>query len=239
MPPARRNCCPSLSFTNRNFLIGALMTLFFASGVPGFFLGFAIFLQTGFGLTPLQSGLTGIPFSIGVVCASLASGRLGSRYLPQRFAAGALLLAIGFAYNRWTILQTGETLNQFAFTLPLAIAGIGLGLGFASLFQMILSGVPHKDAGSASGALQAFQQTGGALGVALTGEIFFTWLDHARDWGATSKASGFVNAAGAASIYVVTIFVLAAALVPFLKAIPKPQGGPPQREAPVAVAVEA
>ncbi|MDR3472883.1 MAG: MFS transporter [Devosia sp.] len=223
---------PVSLLTNRNFLIGTLMTTTFASGVPGFFLSFALFLQTGFGLTPLQSGLTGIPFSIGVVCASLASGRLGSRYLPQRFAVGSLLLAIGFAYNRWVIASVGEQLHQLAFTLPLAIAGIGLGIGFAALFQMILAGVPHKDAGSASGALQAFQQAGGALGVALTGEIFFTWLEHGRDWGATSKGAAFANAASAALLYVIASFVLAAALVPFLKRAPKPQGGLGRLETP-------
>jgi len=224
---------PVALLVNRNFLIGTLMTLMFSSGVPGFFLTFALFLQTGFGLTPLQSGLTGIPFSMGVVVASLSSGRLGGRFLPQRFALGALLLAAGMAYVRWTITGVGDHIDQLAFTLPLAISGIGLGLGFASLFQMVLAGVPHKDAGSASGVLQAFQQAGGALSVALIGEIFFTWLDNAQAWGATSQAQGFAHAAAAADLYVIAVFIAVAALVPFLKRAPNPAGAP--QAAPVVV----
>ena len=223
---------PMALLTNRNFLIGTLMTLMFSSGIPGFFLTFAMFLQTGFGLSPLQSGLTGIPFSVGVVLASLSSGRLGSRFLPQRFALGALLLAAGMAYVRWTVTGVGDHVEQLAFTLPLVISGVGLGIGIASLFQMVLAGVPHKDAGSASGVLQAFQQAGGALSVALVGEIFFTWLDHAKQWGATSQGEAFAHAKAASDIYVIAVFAAVAALVPFLKPAPKPQGGPGRLETP-------
>jgi len=226
---------PVTLLTNRNFLVGALITTIFASGVPGFFLTFSIFLQSGFGFTPLQSGLTGVPFSVGVVIASLTSGRLGSRYLPQRFALGAILLAIGMAYTRWIISRATTNVDQIAFLPSLAIAGVGLGIAFAALFQMVLAGVPHRDAGSAAGALQAFQQAGGALGVAIAGEIFFTWLEHARDWGATSKGTGFANAASASTIYVVAVFVAAAALVPLLKRLPKPTAD--ARTAPVVAEV--
>ena len=140
------------------------------------------------------------------------------------------------AYTRWIISEVTTSVDRMAFLPPMAIAGIGLGIAFAALFQMVLSGVPHKDAGSASGALQAFQQAGGALGVALAGEIFFTWLEHARDWGATSKGASFVNAAGASTIYVVAVFIIAAALVPLLKRVPKPSADS-QRAAPVVAEV--
>lgn len=211
---------PLALLTNRNFLAGIAMTTVFASGIPGFFVSFAIFLQTGFGLTPLQSGLTGTPFSVGVLVASLASGRLGSRALPQRFALGCLLLAAGMAYVRWTVSGIGDSVSPLAFLPPLAISGFGLGIGIAALFQMILAGVPHKDAGSASGALQAFQQVGGALGVALIGEIFFTWLENAQAWGASSRHAGFIGAMQAASLYVIAAFLLAGAMVLLLKPLP-------------------
>lgn len=208
---------PFSLLTNRNFLLGMAMTVLFASAIPGFFLTFAIYLQTGFGLTPLQAGLTGVPFSVGVVLSSYASGRLGSRYLSQRFAAGMGLLALGLGATDWVIATGGTQINSLAFTLPLLIAGGGLGIGIAALFQMILAGVPHKDAGSGSGALQAFQQAGNALGVAISGEIFFTWLDNAKAWGATSKQAGFTHAATAAVLYSIIACLLAAGLVPLLR----------------------
>jgi EmrB/QacA subfamily drug resistance transporter len=209
---------------NRSFLLGTLITTIFASGIPGFFIVVAIFLQTGFGLTPLESGLTTVPFSLGVMAASLLAGRFGSRFLRRRVATGALLLAVGMAYMRFEIGTVGDSVNSWALLPPLVIAGIGLGTTFGALFQSILAGVPHRDAGSGAGSLQAFQQAGGALGVALVGEIFFTWLENAQTWGATSKSSAFVNAASNAIIYEIVVFLLVAALVPFLKALPKDQG---------------
>ncbi len=131
-----------------------------------------------------------------------------------------------------------DSVDHWTLLLPLLVSGIGLGTTFGALFQSILAGVPHRDAGSASGALQAFQQAGGALGVALIGEIFFTWLEHAQAWGATSKNEAFVAAASNATIYEIVVFLVVAALVPFLKPLPKPQGGPPQHE-PAPLVVEA
>jgi MFS family permease len=49
---------------------------------------------------------------------------------------------------------------------PLVLFGIGAGSCFLPLSVTILAGVPHADAGAASGMLQTMQQTGGALGVA-------------------------------------------------------------------------
>lgn len=41
------------------------------------------------------------------------------------------------------------------------MAGMGLGFSVSSLFQTVLSDVPHGDGGSASGAMQSFRH--GAL----------------------------------------------------------------------------
>ena len=63
--------------TNGNFMLGATIAMTFFSGVAGFFLVLAVFLQTGFGLSPLESGLTTVPFPCGVFVASLVSGQNG------------------------------------------------------------------------------------------------------------------------------------------------------------------
>jgi hypothetical protein len=46
----------------------------------------------------------------------------------------------------------------------------------APLLNIILAGVPPRDAGSASGVLTTFQQLGGAVGVAVVGVVFFGLL---------------------------------------------------------------
>ncbi|MBU1305697.1 MAG: MFS transporter, partial [Alphaproteobacteria bacterium] len=160
---------PVPMFRSRNFVVGTAMTVIFFSGVPGLFMILAIFFQSGFGLTPLESGLTTVPFPLGVFIISLVNGRLGNRMLPLRVATGTLMLAVGMAWLRLTIVNVGDAIDHWQFLPALLIAGLGMGLTVSALFQTILQGVPGKDAGSASGALQAFQQVGSALGVALVG----------------------------------------------------------------------
>jgi EmrB/QacA subfamily drug resistance transporter len=214
---------------NRNFAIGSIITMIFFSGMPGFFLVIALFLQSGFGFSPLQSGLATIPFPVGVLAASLISGRLANRFLLRRLLAGAMLLVIGMSVLRWTIGGVGGAVGQWQFAVPLAIAGFGLGTAISALFQTILSGVSPRDAGSGSGALQSIQQIGGALGVALVGEIFFSALTRSFAAGAAPHAA-FVGAAQNAMIYEIAAFALMAAMVPLLK-----PAKPGVQSAPVAV----
>ena len=167
---------PASLLANADYVTGsALATLLFA-GIPGFFLVFAIFLQVGFGLTPLESGITTMPFSLGVLGASALSGRLGTRWPRLRITAGAILLVIGMTALGLVLPEAGGALSRMAFIAPLGIAGLGLGTAVSPLFQTVLANVADRDTGAGSGALQSFQQVGGALGVAVMGQIFFGML---------------------------------------------------------------
>ncbi|MEO6395303.1 MAG: MFS transporter [Devosia sp.] len=201
---------------NPNFLLGILITTIFASGIPAMFMVISLLLQTGFGFTPLESGLTNTPFAVGVVVVSMISGRFGQHYLRARLALGAILLAGGIAWLDFVIRGLGDTLDHWSFLPPLFIAGMGLGFGFSALFQSILAGVPPRDAGAGSGALQAFQQIGGAIGVALVGEIFFTSLAAGLGSGANPHAV-FASSASLSILYVIISFGSVAALVWLLK----------------------
>jgi fucose permease len=114
------------------------------------------------------------------------------------------------------IAGLGDTIDHWWFLAPLFIGGVGLGLGFSGLFQSVLAGVPPRDAGAGSGSLQAFQQVGGAVGVALVGQIFFSIL---ADQFATGHGAheAFVAAASTATWYQVASFALVIVLIFFLK----------------------
>ncbi len=220
---------------NGNYLLGLLITTIFASGIPPMFMVISLLLQSGYGFTPLESGLTNTPFSVGVLAVSLVIGRLGQRYLRTRLGLGAALLVIGIGWLDLIIRNLGDTLDHWTFLPPLFVAGLGLGMGFSGLFQSVLAGVPPRDAGAGSGALQAFQQIGGAVGVALVGEIFFSGLASAFATGAAPKAA-FAAAAGPAITYQIVSFGLVVILVPFLKIRPPAAG---EGRAPAAAPVVA
>lgn len=208
--------------SNPNYLLGLLVTTIFASGVPAMFMVITLTLQSGYGFTALEAGLVNTPFSVGVLMVSLFIGRLGQRYLRARLGVGAALLVIGITWLEFTVRGLGETASNWQFLPPLLIAGVGLGTGFSGLFQSVLAGVPARDAGAGSGALQAFQQIGGAIGVALVGEIFFTRLAQEFAAGAATHVA-FQSAASPAIIYQIVSFSLVVILVPFLRIKP-PEG---------------
>ena len=224
--------------SNRNFMLGAMVVTIFASGIPAFFMVISILLQVGFGFSPIDSGLTNTPFSVGVLAISLVAGRFGSRYLRTRVAIAGTLLAAGILWLHFIISGLGESIDHWTFLPPLLLAGIGLGLGFSALFQSVLAGIPPRDAGSASGALQAFQQAGGSIGVALTGEIFFSKLGDFGSLVAKGPAAvhaGFAGSAADATWYQIITFALVVGLIWLLRPAGAAQrsGGVPAAAAPV------
>jgi EmrB/QacA subfamily drug resistance transporter len=222
--------------TNPQFLLGSFVLTIFSSGIPGLFMVISLLLQAGFGFTPLMSGLTNTPFSVGVLVVSIIAGRFGQSYLRTRAAVSAVLLAGGMLWLHFIIAGIGDTIDHWWFLPPLFIAGVGLGLGFSSLFQLVLATVPPRDAGAGAGSLQAFQQVGGAIGVALIGQIFFTLLEGARDWGATSVHQAFTVSAAAATWYQVAAFGAVFLLVFLIRGRPAAgQGGARAPATPIPV----
>ena len=238
---ARLNQPQLLSYSliaNRNFALGALVTTIFASGIPAFFMVISLMLQVGYGLTPIESGLTNTPFSVGVLLVSLIAGRFGSHYLRVRVALACAMLVAGILWLHFIVAGLGDTVDHWMFLPPLLLAGLGLGLGFSALFQAVLAGVPGRDAGAASGSLQAFQQVGGAIGVALVGEIFFTQLG---DLGALFKAgpaavhATFAAATSLAMWYQIVSFGVVMVLIFTLRAKSDAPGAPVSARPPMPV----
>ena len=205
--------------TNPNYLLGLLITTIFASGIPAMFLVISLTVQSGFGFTPLQSGMVNTPFSLGVMLVSFFIGRLGQRFLRGRLALGALIIAGGIAWLELSLRGVTDTLTHLMVVPPLFFAGLGLGLAFSGLFQSVLASVPPRDAGAGAGALQAFQQIGGALGVAIVGQIFFTLLTADLEAGVAPHPA-YVRAASTAILYQISSFTLVAILVIFLRVRP-------------------
>ena len=196
------------SFLSGSFLVGLLF-----SGVPGFFLVMAIYLQDGFGLSPLWSGLTVTPFSLGILLASPVSNKLGNHYLRARVIIGALILALAQVVLHFVVLAQTDTYSWVAFAPILFCAGFGLGSTAGPLFQIALSGATGEDTGSASGASRAIQQVGSAFGIAIMGGIFFSTLGNEPPGAREAYSSAMV----AALYYTIGAFLVLAAVAFFFR----------------------
>jgi len=192
---------PAALLKDRVFVRGLVMVSAFFSGLAGVFFVLALFLQSGLGLSPLQAGLALAPHPVGVIIASTLTGRLGRNRLTLRVAGGVFVLFLGMASVR-IAAATADPLTGADFLLPLLTVGLGTGTAIAALFQSILSRVSGPDAGAGSGVLQAFQQVGIALGVALQGQIFFHVL------GPSTSPSAYLAAVKAALFYPVGVFLV-------------------------------
>ncbi len=161
-------------FRARSFVVGVVLSSCFYAAIASFFLILTLFLQVGLGYGVLEAGLTGIPFSLGV---SIAAGLSGPVLVPRMgrniLSAGPAILALGLALLASTITVFGADLTPWELVPALLLGGIGMGCVVAPIYPFILAEVPVKDAGSASGVINAVGQIGGAMGVAAIGVIFF------------------------------------------------------------------
>jgi EmrB/QacA subfamily drug resistance transporter len=187
-------------FRARTFASGMVIWLIFWVALGGFFLVWTLYLQVGLGWTPLRAGLTAVSFAVGAAAgAGLSVQVLTPRFGRRVLMVGALLNAVGFGGYAWVGSHYGPAIHSWQMLGPLVTAGIGFGLVVAPMIDAILTHVPVRDAGSASGLLNTTQQIGMALGVALVGVVFFALLanDSGRGVNAvTPSLRGHLTAVG-------------------------------------------
>ncbi|MFD0276431.1 MFS transporter [Kitasatospora sp. NPDC127111] len=178
---------PSL-FAKRAFTSALATGLVFFAALSGLMLTFTLYLQLGLGWTPLHSGLSMIPLSLGIVAGAILSGGfLGPRYGRRVLHAGMAVATAGTLALRASVEHWAGGLTSWELIPGLALTGFGLGLIMAPFFDIALAGVEESETGSASGVLNAQQQLGGSIGVALLGTAFFGWAGsdgfrHAAGW---------------------------------------------------------
>jgi EmrB/QacA subfamily drug resistance transporter len=197
-------------FRNRAFAMGTTIGLAYALTTGSFFLVLALYLQQGHGLSALGSGLIFLPLGIGYFVSSTRAGQVAARLGRQVLAVGALTVAVGYLILAGTAEAIGST-GAIDWMIPgLLIAGAGIGLVMGPLPAAALADVSHHHAAAASGVLNAAQQAGGAIGVAVVGVVFYRML------GVQPAGTGFAGAFALSELVLAGIALLVAALVQLL-----------------------
>ncbi len=170
---------PSL-FRHPQFVGGLVFLGTFFTAMSGFNLAGNLFIQYGLHYSPLHAGLTMIPLALGISVGAVASGAvLGPRFGRSVLHGGLVVSALGLLMMWWTIGHQGLALTGWQLAPSFGVMGIGMGVIFAPLFDIILASLDDREVGTGSGLLNAVQQFCGALGVAVLGSAFFHWLpDH-------------------------------------------------------------
>ena len=152
---------------------GLVAQLALACAQAAFFVYLALYLQEGRGLSPLSAGLVFTAVATGYVAASGPAPKLVERHGRGVVAAGGLFLAAGLGMLAIVVSVIGVTGSVVVLLPGLALAGVGIGLAYTPTTAIIMQSAGPAHGGAASGVVATTQQLGYALGVAITGVIYF------------------------------------------------------------------
>jgi len=168
------------------------------------------FLQTpkstgyGFGASIIQSGLYLLPLTVTMFIFGMLSGRIaaaiGSKaaVIIGSLASTVSYFILAFAHTRPWEIYTASTL-----------LGVGLGLAFSAMSNLIVQAVPAAQTGVASGMNANIRTIGGAIGAAVMSSIVTSALLHSGEPAQSGYTKGF------AFLGVMTVVaVVAAAFIP-------------------------
>ncbi|MFD4020928.1 MFS transporter [Streptomyces sindenensis] len=163
---------PLWMFRDRNRAGSYAMMLSLAAALFGMFFFLTLFVQNVLEFSPLRAGLAFLPVSAVIAVSAGLTSQLLPRWGPKPFmVVGALLAAVGLG---WLTLTDVHSSYLGSILGPMLVFGFGMGMQFVSLTLMAVSGVAPKEAGAASGILNATQQVGGSLGLSILVTTFGT-----------------------------------------------------------------
>ncbi|MEU4235426.1 MFS transporter [Nonomuraea sp. NPDC026600] len=157
----------------RAFAVGLSASVLFFGGIGSYFLALSVYLQNGTGRTAWETGLVILPYALGSIITSGLGVALAAKAGRTLLIAGSLTIAAS-QLVLWSIVKDGNDPGYWLLALALFIGGLGLGLAAPILVNVVLAGVPGRNAGAAGGVLSTVNQIGGAIGIAVLGTIFFT-----------------------------------------------------------------
>jgi MFS family permease len=168
-----------------------------------------LYMQNVLGYSQIEAGAAYVPTTLGVGVAAGVSSQLFARTGTRPIIVAGALIAAGAVYWLSRIPIDGSYLKDLL--PPLMIMSFGLGAVFVGVTTAANAGVPPDKAGLAAALLNASQQLGAALGLAVFSAIATARTNDllaAHVARPDALTSGFQRALVACSI-----FLLAAAVI--------------------------
>jgi EmrB/QacA subfamily drug resistance transporter len=159
-------------FRSRTFSGANLLTFFLYAGLYGYIVFFTLNLIQGQGYRESLAGFAILPFILLLAAISRWSGKLSDKWGPRWFLIlGPLLVAVSFLLHSFIGQTSGPRDYWLTFFPAVSLLGVGMGLTVAPLTTTVMSSVPAKHAGTASGINNAVSRIAAVLAVAVLGSI--------------------------------------------------------------------
>jgi hypothetical protein len=155
--------------TERNRAAAFLASFLSGAVLIGGILFINFYIQIVLGFAPFLAGLASLPMTVAVIItAALVAKNLPKLGAKIPTAVGPVFMAAAMLW----LTQVSAEGSYFVNMLPaLLLLGVGLGMVFVPMQNLALFGVDKDDSGVASALVNASQQIGGSLGIALFSTI--------------------------------------------------------------------
>jgi hypothetical protein len=164
-------------WADRGFRLSLVLDGLLFGGIVGFYLYYALVLESGYHLSALVTALTTLPSAGAALVVSVLSGRIVRRWGGRRVVAvGAIVSSLGFLSVLAPVMVVRNgTLGWWTAPSQL-VFGAGLGLVVAPVLSVVLESIRSAEAGAASGLLSTAQSIAGAIAVVVMGMLFETQI---------------------------------------------------------------
>lgn len=171
---AKEPLLPLELFKIRVFSTSSAMAFLTGLGLFGAVVFLPEYQQIVRGVSAIKSGLMLTPLTIGIVVASIVSGRMMSRLGKyKRFPIiGFALLTVG--YYLLSSLQLGT--NYWVQAAYMTLIGLGLGLSLQVTILATQNGVDYAHLGTATSAVTFFRSLGSSIGTSIFGAVLVSQL---------------------------------------------------------------
>ena len=163
---SRSPLVPFRLFRSKSLLGADVGALFVGAGIFALFFFVTLWMQVVNGYSPVKAGLAFLPMTVLIGASAGVGAKLLAKTGPRP------LLITGMALAGTGLLTLGLRLEPDSSYLTvlfpsLALVAAGMGMTFVALTAAAIAGISKSDAGIASALLNAGQQVGGSLGLAI------------------------------------------------------------------------
>lgn len=167
---------PPRLFRNSIFTVSVILSLLSGIAMFAAILYIPEYQQIIRGYSPTESGLLMIPLVMGLLVASIISGRLTSKWGRYRIfpIIGTLVLSFGL----WLFSHVTLTTSRWVIGVWMVVVGAGLGTFMQIMTLAIQNSVERSELGTATSTATFFRSLGSSFGGALFGTVLTTRLAH-------------------------------------------------------------
>ena len=157
-------------------LVGGLTMFFFQFLIQaGLFFTIPLFLSVALGLSAVETGVRLLPLSITLLLAAVGVPKVWPQASPRTVVNWGLAALLAGIVSLIAALEVGA--GAEIVTVPLLLAGLGVGALASQLGAVTVSAVPDELSGEVGGLQNTSTNLGASLGTALAGSILIAASD--------------------------------------------------------------